>query len=281
MSGTATLFTWEGIRGSNAEADRTTFSANAQRQNTMGGTWESPIKKNKIFNFASFEYWKVGNPGELCRHGADLSGGGREFLAVLRAQCQRASRSIRTVYDPWTTVTSPNGTITRDAFRRQYHPGEPHGSRRGQLHEEVLAGQQSGSEHHRRKQLRQRLYRRLELLQLGRSRGLECQRQVENIRPRGTLPHDGYHLEPDPQRFSAVSADRNGSQRHPDERRTQSGRSIRERSLDFHADYDSVVDAYNSTPLPSSGWGAFWGSNQLVSAVFLPTPPALRFIIPI
>src|SRR6195256_125357 len=46
----------------NAEADRTRNSFNAQRQNMLGGTLGNPIKKNKIFNFSSLEYWKVGSP---------------------------------------------------------------------------------------------------------------------------------------------------------------------------------------------------------------------------
>ena len=45
-----------------AEADRTTFTQNAQRQNMYGGTLGNPIIKNKLFNFFSMEYWKVGAP---------------------------------------------------------------------------------------------------------------------------------------------------------------------------------------------------------------------------
>ena len=51
----------------NAEADRTTNSLNAQRQNMFGGTLGNPIKKNKLFNFASVEYWKVGYPNSYVR----------------------------------------------------------------------------------------------------------------------------------------------------------------------------------------------------------------------
>ena len=45
-----------------AEADRTRFSSNSQRQNMYGGTIGNPIKKNKLFNFFSIEDWKVGYP---------------------------------------------------------------------------------------------------------------------------------------------------------------------------------------------------------------------------
>ena len=46
----------------NAEADRTRFSSNAIRQHMFGGTIGNPIIKNKLFNFFSLEYWKVGRP---------------------------------------------------------------------------------------------------------------------------------------------------------------------------------------------------------------------------
>ena len=50
-----------------AEADRTTFTQNAQRQNMYGGTLGNPIIKNKLFNYYSMEYWKIGSPGSYNR----------------------------------------------------------------------------------------------------------------------------------------------------------------------------------------------------------------------
>jgi hypothetical protein len=46
-----------------AEADRTTFNTNPQRQNMFGGTFGNPILKNKLFNFFSVEDWKIHQPG--------------------------------------------------------------------------------------------------------------------------------------------------------------------------------------------------------------------------
>jgi hypothetical protein len=45
-----------------AEADRTRFSQNAQRQNMLGGTLGNPILKNKLFNLYSMEYWRIAAP---------------------------------------------------------------------------------------------------------------------------------------------------------------------------------------------------------------------------
>lgn len=95
-----------------AEADRTRFSENAQRQNMFGGTLGNPIIRNKLFNFFSMEYWKVGAPASynttvptpLERQG-DFS------------QTYAADGSLRTIYDPFSTVVNPvTGAVTRTAF---------------------------------------------------------------------------------------------------------------------------------------------------------------------
>ena len=51
-----------------AEADRTTFSENSQRQNMSAAHSGNPIKKNKLFNFFSIEDWKVGYPNSYVTH---------------------------------------------------------------------------------------------------------------------------------------------------------------------------------------------------------------------
>ncbi len=94
-----------------AEADRTTFSANAQRQNMFGGTFSNPLIKNKLFNFFSIEDWRVSNPlsyvvtvpTALERQG-DFS------------QSHNPDGTLRTIYDPFSTVVAPDGTVTRTAF---------------------------------------------------------------------------------------------------------------------------------------------------------------------
>jgi hypothetical protein len=94
-----------------AEADRTTFNVNAQRQNMFGGTFGNPILKNKLFNFFSVEDWKIHQPGSyeatvptpLERQG-DFS------------QTFAADGSLRTIYDPFSTVVDANGNVTRTAF---------------------------------------------------------------------------------------------------------------------------------------------------------------------
>jgi hypothetical protein len=95
-----------------AEADRTTFSQNATRQNMSGGTLGNPILKNKLFNFASFEYWLVGSPSSYVRTvptAAELQGDFSHSLNI--------DGGIRTIYDPFSTqFNAATGAVTRNAF---------------------------------------------------------------------------------------------------------------------------------------------------------------------
>lgn len=95
-----------------AEADRTRFTENAQRQNMFGGTVGNPIWKNKIFNFTSIEYWKIASPGSYQRTvptAAERSGDFSQTLA--------ADGTPRLIYDPFSTVVNPTtGAVTRTAF---------------------------------------------------------------------------------------------------------------------------------------------------------------------
>ena len=65
-----------------AQADRTRFSQNSQRQNMFGGTLGNPIKKNKLFNFFSIEDWRVGYAEQLSADRADGTGTAGRFLEV-------------------------------------------------------------------------------------------------------------------------------------------------------------------------------------------------------
>src|SRR6202158_4495219 len=96
----------------NAQSDRTRFSTNSTRQHIAGGTLGNPIFKNKLFNFFSLEYWKVGTP--------------RTFVTTVPTPLERAgdfSKSlnidgtVRTIYDPFSTQFDPaTGTVTRTPF---------------------------------------------------------------------------------------------------------------------------------------------------------------------
>jgi hypothetical protein len=95
-----------------AEADRTRFVQNAQRQNMFGGTLGNPILRNKLFNFFSIEKWRINSPGsytETVPTPLERQGDFSQTLA--------ADGSQRIIYDPFSTTVDPvTGAITRTAF---------------------------------------------------------------------------------------------------------------------------------------------------------------------
>ncbi len=97
-----------------AEYDRTTFSANATRQNIVGGTLGNPIIKNKLFNFFSIEYWKQDAPNSYVTTLPTALEQQGDFSKSYGLQ--NGSPVLRTIYDPFSTVVSANGTVTRTPF---------------------------------------------------------------------------------------------------------------------------------------------------------------------
>ena len=94
-----------------AEADRTTFSQNSQRQNMFGGTFGNPIKKNKLFNFFSIEDWKVGYPNSYVRTVPTAAEATGDFSKSLNI-----SGTQRTVFDPWSSVLNADGSVSVTPF---------------------------------------------------------------------------------------------------------------------------------------------------------------------
>ena len=95
-----------------AEADRTTFSENSQRQNMFGGTFGNPIVKNKLFNFFSMEYWKVGYPNSYVRTVPTALEAQGDF-----SQSLNINGGVRTIFDPYTTKLDPaTGQVTVAPF---------------------------------------------------------------------------------------------------------------------------------------------------------------------
>jgi hypothetical protein len=102
----------------NALADRITKTPNLTRQNVWGGTLGQPIKKNRLFNFFSYEGWRTIEP--------------RSVFNTLPTEAERNgdfSRSLnvngapRIIYDPYTTRTVGN-TVTRDPFPGNVIPAD-------------------------------------------------------------------------------------------------------------------------------------------------------------
>jgi hypothetical protein len=94
----------------NALADRITQRANLTRQNTWGATMGSPIIKNKLFNFVSYEGWRTIEPRSAFNTlPTDLERTG-DFSRSLNT-----AGALRTIYDPYTTTVT-NGVASRLPF---------------------------------------------------------------------------------------------------------------------------------------------------------------------
>jgi hypothetical protein len=94
-----------------AEADRTRFVQNAQRQHMYGGTLGNPILKNKLFNFFSIEKWKINAPGSYQRTVPTPLERQGDFSQTLAADGTQ-----RTIYDPFSTIVPSADNVIRTPF---------------------------------------------------------------------------------------------------------------------------------------------------------------------
>ncbi len=96
----------------NALENRVYRTVNLGRNHMYGGTLGHPILKNKLFNFVAYEGWQQTDPQTLVNTlPTDLERQG-DF-----SQSLNAAGGLRTIYDPWSTQTSPDGkTVTRTPF---------------------------------------------------------------------------------------------------------------------------------------------------------------------
>ena len=84
-----------------------------------GGTFSGPIIKNKLFNFAGFEMWDKTEPFILYNTVPTDAERNGDFSQTLNADGQ-----LRVIYDPLTTQTAPDGTITRTPFPNNIIPAD-------------------------------------------------------------------------------------------------------------------------------------------------------------
>lgn len=86
-------------------------STNQERDHFFGGTLGNPIRRNKLFNFFSYEQWKQASPGLLVNtQPTDLERQGNF------SQSFGPAGSVLTIYDPRSTRTDSAGNVTRTPF---------------------------------------------------------------------------------------------------------------------------------------------------------------------
>jgi hypothetical protein len=95
-------------------------TVNLGRNHIYGGTLGHPILKNKLFNFVAYEGWKQTDPSTLIQTlPTDLERAGNF------SQSLNNDGGLRTIYDPWSTKTSADGTtVTRTPFPGNIIPAD-------------------------------------------------------------------------------------------------------------------------------------------------------------
>ncbi len=95
----------------NALENRVYRSENQTRNNMSGFAIGGPIRKNKLFNFAGFEMWNKVEPAMLYNTVPTEMERAGDF-----SQTFTDEGGLRPIFDPWSTTTAADGTITRTQF---------------------------------------------------------------------------------------------------------------------------------------------------------------------
>jgi hypothetical protein len=240
-----------------AEADRTTFSANAQRQNMYGGTLGAPILKNKLFNFSSAEVWEVGYPNSYVTTVPTALEQQGDF-----SKSYNIAGGIRTVYDPWTTVLNPDGSVTRTPFAGNVIPATRFDSVTGGLMKQFWAPNNPGDNitgvnNYKKGFIEKYTYYNF------------TERVDYNITDRWKIfgRVSRYYTtdlagNPTPdattELYVPTGTLRGAWQGSGDAIFTLNPRTV----FDFHGDWHDVIDAYVSTPLGAGGWSKIWPNSS-------------------
>jgi hypothetical protein len=101
----------------NAIDDRVYRVHNGISKSMYGGTFSHPIIKNKLFNFVSYEGWDKLEPASLFNSLPTERERTGDFSKTLTE-----NGDLRLIYDPWSTKTAADGTVTRTPFPNNIIP---------------------------------------------------------------------------------------------------------------------------------------------------------------
>jgi hypothetical protein len=241
-----------------AEADRTRFSLNSQRQHMMGFTLGNPILKNKLFNFSSLEYWKVSYPNSYVNTVPTSLEQQGDF-----SQSYNIDGGIRTIYDPWTTqFNAASGAVTVQPFAGNKVPQSRFDPLTGSLIKEFwgpnTAGDNiTGVNNYKKGYIETYNYYNF------------SERVDYNINDKwkvfGRVSRyytDDLAGNPTPLATTRLYVP-TGSQRGAWQIAGDATWSVNPRTIvDIHGDWHDVIDAYVSSPLGSGGWSTVWTNSD-------------------
>lgn len=236
----------------NAMADRTRNSFNATRQNMMGGTFGAPVIKNKLFNFFSIEYWKVGSPGSFVRTVPTALEQGGDF-----SQSLNKDGSLRQIFDPFSEVV--NGS--RTPFPGNIVPASRMDPVAAAMMKQFWAPNTPGDDLTGVNNFKKGYNETYNYYNFADKVDYNIN---DNWRVFGRFSR--YHTtdiagDPTPnhsQLYQATGTLRGGKQFSGDAIWTINARTV----LEFNGDYHDVIDAYVAPDLGQNGWSKVWPSNN-------------------
>jgi Carboxypeptidase regulatory-like domain len=240
----------------NAIYDRTRHSLLSTRQNMFGGTLGNPIIKDKLFNFASVEIWKVGNPTNYTTTvptPLQLNG---DF-----SQTQNVDGTLDTIYNPYsTTYDAATNTYSRTPFSgnivppgmmdpvtsqimKQFWPANNPGTNITGVNNFQTAYQDQWTYYNYSDRVDYSVNSRWKVF--GRWSAYHTTDIQSNVTPNNS------------QLYTPTGTFRTAKQIMGEAVWTVNPTTV----ITMHADYDNVVDAYTSTPMGGNGWGDIWPNN--------------------
>ena len=249
----------------NAIFDRTTMGTSSTRQNMIGGTLGGPVRKNKLFNFGSMEYWKVGNPTSFVYTVPTTAEASGDF-----SHSYNIDGSIKAVYDPYSTVYNPvTGLYTRTQFpgniipanrmdpiavatmAMMWAPNNPGDNITG-VNNSKLYSIDAWNYYNFSDRVDYNITDKWKVF--GRYSGYHTTDIYSNWTPNKS------------QLYVPTGTVRTAKQLAGDAVWTVTPASI----VDLHASYHRLVDAYDSTPMPAPGWASLWPSRTRRSCCSTP-----------
>jgi hypothetical protein len=240
-----------------AEADRTRNTLNAQRQNMFGGTLGNPIKKNKLFNFASVEYWKVGFPNGYVVTVPTAAEAGGDFSHTLNVD-----GSLRTVYDPFSTqFNSATGAVTRTPFAGNVVPSSRFDPLAASLMKQFWAPNNPGDNLTGVNNFKKGFIENYGYYNFSDRVDYNINDKLKvfgRVARYNTTDLAGNPTPNNSQLYVPTGTSRGATNIGGDAIWTVNARTV----VDFHGDWHKLIDAYVSTDLGANGWSTIWPNNN-------------------
>lgn len=242
-----------------AEADRTTFSQNSQRQNMFGGTFGNPIKKNKLFNFFSIEDWRVGYPNSYVRTVPTALEAQGDF-----SQSRNIDGGLRTIYDPWSTVTTTDASgktvISRTPFAGNKIPSNRFDPLAANLMKQFWAPNNPGDNITGVNNFKKGFIEKYNYYNFSERADYNISDKWKifgRLARYNTTDIAGNPTPNNSQLYVPTGSARGAWNGGGDAIWTINARTV----LEFHGDYHSLLDAYISPSLGANGWASIWPNN--------------------